>query len=154
MESSYNHNKAWKIAVPIVAIALAIGAAVYVGGFDTLLKFIGIKASQVQTVSISSNLELLGDSSAGEWVVTDEPAYFEGVSVLSSYSSVPTDFGTEGLVMPIFDSADERQNSYPTHIYRTTAIDLGGESIVLDSITVQQYQAPGANLLHSYRTAA
>jgi|GEM_PF-6583290 len=154
MQTSYNHNKVWKIAVPIVAIAIAIGAAIYAGGFENFLKFIGIKASQVQTISISSNLELLGDSSAGEWVVVDEPAYFEGVSVLSSYSSIPADYGTEGLVMPIFDSADERQNSYPTHVYRTTAIDLGGEDILIDSITVQQYQAPGAQILHSYRSAS
>lgn len=136
-----------KLSIPALAIVLVGSIVVYTGGFGNFLKLLGIKASGLETISLSSEQQFLA-SDAGS------VAELEGVSVLTQLDGIPTDPDESGFVTPIYSSEDNSQDSYGSHTYLSPAIDLRGSAPTLSSVVVKYYQADGEELAFAYKTSA
>lgn len=136
-----------KLSIPALAIVLVVAMVVYTGGFGNFLKLLGIKASGIETISLSSEQQLLA-SDAGS------VAELSGVSVLTELDGIPADPGVSGFVTPIYSSDNNGRDIYETHTYLSPAVDLKGSAPTLSSVVVKYHQADGEELAFAYKTSA
>lgn len=153
MENHLKHNLAWKLAVPLIAVLLVIGIVIYNGGLENALKFMGIKASELQTINLTTTQQFEGNSPEDKWLVQGSFSEANGASALEGYTGIPEDPAEAGLIMPIYSSEDPSENVYLDHTYISPALDLEGETPTLSSYAVTAYAPEGTSLIHSYRTA-
>lgn len=136
-----------KLSIPMLAILLVGGIVVYTGGFGNFLKLLGIKASGVETISLSTESQLLASD-------TGSVAELEGVSVLNQLEGIPADPDEAGFVTPIYSSEDGTKDAYNSHSYLSPVIDLKGTAPTLNAVITKYHQADGEELAFSYKTSA
>lgn len=154
MENMQKPTLLRKLSIPVVAVVLVIGIVIYTGGFENFLKFLGIKASELQTIHLSTVGQIEGDSPEDVWLVPGALPMADGTGTFDSFSLVPSDPAELGFVMPIYSDANPELNTYQEHSYTSAPIDLGAEMPTLTSYAVQVYTPEGASVIHSYKTAS
>ncbi|MFH0905215.1 MAG: hypothetical protein V1826_00630 [bacterium] len=159
----YKQQYSWVIKFAIFAVALLIVAILALKGsfFEGLLKLFGVGASQLQTITLTSNEDFLGTNTQAPWMA-QIPGGIDNTPTLSdaapfSYFTGQTDPGeTPGFVMPLwFGGSSAVQVTQPSS-YTAPIIDLGSElsaDAVIQSIEALDYRPAGSDITYSYRTA-
>lgn len=150
-----NKRNLWTIIATTVAVGLAVFLLIYTGGMGSLLKLLGVGASGVYEIKISSANDFLGIGK--NWFVG--PANPNGVNAFSNFSIVPEDVDLtdegRGLILPIFSSpSDPASEIYTIHEYTSMAVDLDSVAPFLSAIQTTYYNPVGTGSEYSYRTAS
>ncbi len=144
-------NLTWKIAVPLSALLVATFFVLNTAGFNSVLKLLGIKASDNEVISISSYTDFLGTTPNTEWLVEATRPVMNGTVVVESYSTLPNDPEMIGMLIPTYSSKSEEENIYKTHTYLSPVIDLKKSAPYLHSISAKYYEMCGTTMNLSYR---
>ncbi len=146
-----NKNLTWKIAVPLAALLLATFFVLNTAGFNSVLKLFGIKASDSELITISSYSDFLGTTPDTEWLVESTRPVMSGVVAVESFTGLPNDPESVGMIIPAYSSQDESENIYKTHSYISPVIDLKKTAPYINSIGVKYFETPDTTMLISYR---
>ena len=148
----------WKMAAIVAALVVVAGLLVYSGGMENILKLLGVGASGIYDVTLSSNRHFIGDA---KFFVDGSRPGMEGVSVFDQFTGTPSDPNAneqgKGFVAPIFSSPqDPTQESYKEHYYASPVIDLTLATPLLSAIEVTEFapEGEGATIEYAYRSAA
>jgi len=148
------HN-GWAIATTLLAIGLAVVLLIYTGGMGSLLKLLGVGASGVYEMSITTANDFLGIGKP--WLVSS--ANLNGVNAFTDFSIVPEDVDVnekgKGFILPIYSSpADPTAETYQEHIYTTPGADFKSPNPYLSAIQITYYQPTETSINYAYRTSS
>lgn len=136
--------------------AVIVGALlVYSGGFDAVLKFLGVGASGIYETTVTNTRQFLGES--GDAWLDGEPI-LDGVSIFGQFSGTPRDphldAEQKGFVAAIFSSpTDPSREQYKSHLYTSPIIDLTLDSPHLSAIEVTDFAPADSDITYAYRSA-
>jgi len=146
----------WKVAAIVASLVVVAGLLVYSGGMESILKFLGVGASGIYDVTLSSNRHFVGDA---KFFVDGSQPGMEGVSVFDQFTGTPSDPNAneqnKGFVAPIFSSPqDPSQETYLEHYYVSPVIDLTLATPLLSAVEVTDFAPEGGAIEYAYRSAA
>jgi hypothetical protein len=147
-----NQNKKliWKIAVPFFALMVATFFVLNTDGFNSVLKLLGIKASDNEVIVMTAYSDFSGTTKA-EWMVDSTRPIMNGTSAFDFFTGIPNDPEVPGFVAPTYSSANESENIYKEHIYLSPILDLQKPVPFINSIGVKYHDPEGGAANLSYR---
>jgi len=149
-------NRWFKVAGAVASIVIVAGLLVYSGGMEYMLKLLGVGASGIYDISITSNQDFTGGSKL--FADGSEPE-MGGTSVFDRFSGTPTDPNqnekNNGFVIPIFSSPEDLSREiYLEHYYASAPIDLTLPAPLLSAVEVIDFNSAESTISYAYRTAA
>ncbi|OGB74065.1 hypothetical protein A2V68_02440 [candidate division Kazan bacterium RBG_13_50_9] len=151
-------NTWFKLGAFVAGTAVVAALLVYSGGFDAVLKFLGVGASGIYEVTLTNNNQWLGaEYSSDDWIVG--APIMDGVDIFASFSAAPADphldAAQRGLVLPTYSSpADPGGEIFLNHMYISPTVDLTLDAVWLSAIEVTDFTPEGSSISYSYRWAA
>lgn len=140
-----------------VTVALVAVVLVYTGGLEAaMMKLLGVGASGVYEVALTSTSDFLGTNGNKSWIIGS--ADMNGTSVFGQFSAVPADMDTSdkglGLIVPIFSSpSDPLSEQYQKHEYATPIVSLQAEAPYLSAVQVADYNTTDTSIDYFMRSA-
>jgi hypothetical protein len=158
-DKKINQFRGWFNKVAVFAVALILTTAIITQGnfLEGLLKLLGVGASQLETISITSREHFSGAS--GEWLADFEGdgynfPVFQGTASFDYFSGQPTDPNETGFVMPLWSGGGElTEKVTTTSVYTSPVIDLGLAQEILHSVDVLEYHPTESEIIYRYRVA-
>ncbi|MDD5605905.1 MAG: hypothetical protein PHR51_01060 [Patescibacteria group bacterium] len=156
-----NRFKSWLNRAAVFAVALILTVAIILQGnfLEGLLKLLGVGASRLQTISISSEGDFFGNNQA-EWIAVLDTGFntprFNNTAAFNYFTGQPNDPGlAAGFVMPLVISGSQDSDIVTGSGYVSPIIDLGEQptDYKLVSIDVLEYLPEGSEIMYSYRAA-
>lgn len=156
-----NYSKySWVSKVAIFAVVLVISGAILTQThfLEGLLKLLGVGASQVERISISSVDDFRGVSNLGIWADLEggyNQPVFDNTAPFSYFTGQPADPGVvPGFIMPLVTSVNgiletQASSSYTSPVLKMSADSLGN---ILQSIEVLDY-TPQSSIIYQYRAS-
>lgn len=147
-----------KVAVLIVALILTTGIILQGNFLEGLLKLLGVGASGVQTITLSSVEDWLGGNDA-KWLAPFETganvATFEATIAALEFTGQPADPGeANGFVMPLWSGAESADIAVTEARYLSPVIDLGEGNPILQTLSGLDYQPADTEIIYRYRMAS